>query len=70
MPESIWPAAIFKPITIAVSRLVPQARCRSKAGVSRARPLSSTHSRVKPKSRECLSTAPAPTSPSVTPLRL
>ena len=33
MALSIWPAAIFRPSRIAVSRLVPQARCRSKAGV-------------------------------------
>ena len=56
--------------TIAVSRLVPQARCRSNAGVSGARPLSSTHSRVRLKSCECLSTAPAPTSPRRSPRRL
>jgi hypothetical protein len=63
MPLSIWPSAIFMPTMIAVSRLVPQARCRSNAGVSGASPLDSTASRVRLKSRGCFSTAPAPTSP-------
>src|SRR5690606_26459564 len=53
-----------------VSRLVPQARCRSNAGVCGSRPEPSTDSRARLKSRECFMTAPRPTSPMRAPLRL
>jgi hypothetical protein len=35
MAQSIWPSAILLPSRIAASRLVPQARCRSRPGCFR-----------------------------------
>src|SRR6185437_11766010 len=46
-PQSICPSAILLAVTIAASRLVPQARCRSSPGVCGSRPEDSTHSRVR-----------------------
>ncbi len=67
MPASIWPMAILLPTRIAVSNEVAQACCTSYAGVCGARPLDRAASRVRLKSRVCLSTAPAATSPSRSP---
>ena len=67
MPASIWPSAILFAITIAASRLVPQARCTSRPGVSGERPESSSDSRARFHWLECFITAPATTSPRRTP---
>ena len=52
---------------IVACRPVPHACCRSKAGVYDDRELPSTHSRIKLKSRLCLSTAPPITAPNRSP---
>ena len=70
MPDSIWPRAILLATSIAASRPVPQACCRSKAGVSGASVVDSTDSRTRLKSRECFITAPPATSPRRRPCRL
>ena len=63
MPESIWPSAILFATRIAASSPVPQACWRSYAGVCGFRRVPSTASRVRLKSRLCLRTPPAATSP-------
>ena len=67
MPASIWPSAILFATTIAASRLVPQARCTSRPGVSGDSPESSSDSRARFHWLECFITAPATTSPRRTP---
>ena len=67
-PTSIWPSAILLATWIVAWRPVPHACWMSVAGVSGASREPSTLSRARLKSRECLSTAPATTSP--TPLAL
>ena len=62
-PTSIWPSAILLATWIVAWRPVPHACWRSVAGVSGASLEPSTDSRVRLKSRLCLSTAPATTSP-------
>ena len=66
-PASMTPSAILLATWIAACSPVPQACWMSVAGVSGASREPSTHSRVRLKSRECLSTAPATTSPSRSP---
>ena len=66
-PTSIWPRAILLATWIAACRPVPQACWMSVAGVSGESFEPSTASRARLKSRECLSTAPATTSPSRSP---
>ena len=66
-PTSIWPSAILFATWIAAWRPVPQACWMSVAGVSGDSFEPSTDSRARLKSRECLSTAPATTSPSRSP---
>src|SRR3954451_8003880 len=63
MPESICPRAILLATRIAASKPVPQACWTSYAGVVAESLEPSTDSRVRLKSRECLRTAPATTSP-------
>src|SRR5699024_11684751 len=60
-PDSIRPSAIASATCTAEARPVPQACCRSNAGVEASRMEPITVSRVRLKSRECLSTAPATT---------
>ena len=67
MPTSIWPSAILLATWIAAWRPVPHASWMSVAGVSADSLEPSTDSRVRLKSRACLSTAPATTSPSRSP---
>ena len=67
MPTSIWPSAILLATWMAAWSPVPQACWMSVAGVSGASLEPSTDSRVRLKSRECLRTAPATTSPSRSP---
>ena len=67
MPTSIWPRAILLATWIAAWRPVPHACWMSVAGVSADSLEPSTDSRVRLKSRACLSTAPATTSPSRSP---
>ena len=69
MPASICPNAILLPTRMAASSAVPQARCRSRPGVSGDKPQPSTDSRQRLKSRECFITAPAATSSRRTPWR-
>src|SRR3954471_20496399 len=69
MPDSIWPRAILFATRIAASRPVPQACWTSYAGVVADSFEPKTLSRVRLKSRECLRTAPATTSPSCLPCR-
>ena len=59
-PESIWPTAILLATRIVASRPVPQACCTSNAGVRADRLDPRTASRVRLKSRLCLSTARRP----------
>jgi hypothetical protein len=67
MPESIWPSLILFATRIAASSPVPQACWMSYAGVVGARLEPRTDSRVRLKSRLCLMTAPATTSPTGAP---
>src|SRR5450631_286351 len=67
--ESIWPSAILLATRIAASRPVPHACCTSKHGVRDDSRHPRTLSRVRLKSRLCLSTAPAATSPTDSPAR-
>src|SRR5699024_2399008 len=69
-PDSIRPSAIASATCTAEARPVPQACCRSNAGVEASRTEPITVSRVRLKSRECLSTAPATTMPRASPWRL
>ena len=69
MPDSIWPSAILFATWIAAWRPVPQACWMSVAGVSGDSLEPSTDSRTRLKSRACLSTAPATTSPTAWPSR-
>src|SRR4051794_8101997 len=69
MPDSICPRAILLATRIAASKPVPQACWTSYAGVVAESLEPSTDSRVRLKSRECLRTAPATTSPSRAPCR-
>ena len=69
MPASMMPSAILSATIAAAWRPVPQACWMSVAGVSAASFEPSTDSRTRLKSRECLSTAPATTSPSRSPSR-
>src|SRR5690606_35285827 len=67
--ESVCPSWILFARVTKVSRLVAHACWRSKAGVRGSSAEPSTASRVRLKSRECLSTAPPPTSPRRSPAR-
>src|SRR5699024_6057647 len=69
-PDSIRTSAIASATCTAEARPVPQACCRSNAGVEASRTEPITVSRVRLKSRECLSTAPATTMPRASPWRL
>ena len=66
-PTSIWPRAILLATWIVAWRPVPHACWMSVAGVSGDSLEPSTLSRARLKSRACLSTAPATTSPSRSP---
>src|SRR5690554_7376791 len=67
--ESVCPSWILFARVTKVSRLVAHACWRSKAGVRGSSAEPSTASRVRLKSRECLSTAPPPTLPRRSPAR-
>ncbi|CKS97406.1 Uncharacterised protein [Mycobacterium tuberculosis] len=64
---SYRPAAMPSAAAIAACRPVPQACCRSNAGVYGESSEPSTHSRIRLKSRLCLSTAPPTTMSSRSP---
>ena len=69
IPESIWPSLILLETMMAACRPVPQACWTSYAGVVGESAEPSTVSRARLKSRQCLMTAPATTSPTCSPAK-